>query len=51
MVQTSAIATGVAIIGMMNTARRKPRAGNSRWNTTAAAIPSISGRTTARAVK
>ena len=28
MVQTSAIATGVAIIGMMKTPRRKPRPGN-----------------------
>ena len=28
MVHTSAIATGVAIIGMMNSPRRKPRSGN-----------------------
>ena len=28
MVQTSAIATGVAIIGMMKTPRRKPRPAN-----------------------
>ena len=30
MVQTSAIATGVAIIGMMNTPRKKPRPAK-RW--------------------
>ena len=43
MVQTRAMATGVAIIGIMKTARQKPRSGNSRWNTTAAAIPSTTG--------
>ena len=51
MVQTSAMATGVAIIGIMKMARSKPRSGNSRWNTTAAATPRTTGRTTARKVK
>ena len=50
MVHTSAIATGVAIIGMMKTPRRKPRSGNFWWNTTAANVPKISGRITESAV-
>ena len=50
MVQTSAIATGVAIIGMMKMPRRKPRSGNFWWNTTAASVPNISGSSTESAV-
>ncbi len=50
MVQTSAMATGVAIIGRMNTPRRKPRSGNLAWNTQAASVPRISGSTTESAV-
>jgi hypothetical protein len=46
MVHTSAIATGVAIIGMMKTARKKPRNGNLAWNTAAASVPKISGSRT-----
>ncbi len=45
-VHTSAIATGVAIIGMMKRPRRKPRIGNLLWNITAAKVPNASGRTT-----
>ena len=51
MVQTSATATGVAIIGMMKTARSTPRSGNFSWKTSAAAVPKKIGRTTASAVK
>ena len=43
MVHTSAIATGVAIIGMTNTVRSKPRNGNDRWNTSAAHTPENDG--------
>jgi len=50
MVQTSAIATGVAIIGMMKIARRRPRQGNFAWNTTAAKVPKTSGSSTDSAV-
>ena len=50
MVQTSAIATGVAIIGMMKRPRRKPRPGNLAWNTTAAKVPKTSGKNTDSAV-
>ena len=50
MVQTNAIATGVAIIGMMNSPRRKPRKGNWVWKTTAAMVPRMSGSTTDSAV-
>ena len=50
MVHTSAMATGVAIIGMMNNPRRKPRSGNFWWNTTAANVPNTSGSSTDKKV-
>ena len=51
MVQTRAMATGVAIIGRMNTVRAKPRSGKLRWKHTAAATPSTTGKNTDSAVK
>ena len=51
MVQISETATGVAIIGMMNSVRKKPRPRNFLWNTSADTVPSTIGRTTARMVK
>ena len=50
MVHTRAIATGVAIIGMMNSARSRPRPGKRAWKTTAAKVPSTSGSSTDSAV-
>ena len=50
MVQTSAIATGVAIIGMTKIVRSAPRQGNWRWKTIAAGTPSTIGMTTASSV-
>jgi len=43
MVQTSAMATGVAIIGMMKIARSTPRPRKLRENTTARRLPNSSG--------
>ena len=51
MVQISDTATGVAIIGMMNRVRKKPRPRNFLWNTRAEIVPSTIGRATARMVK
>ena len=50
MVQTSATATGVAIMGRMKTARARPRSGKRRWKASAAARPNTSGNTTASTV-
>jgi hypothetical protein len=50
MVQTSAIATGVAIIGMTKSARTKPRNGKFAWKISAAINPKMSGSTTAKKV-
>ena len=50
MVHTSAMATGVAIIGMMKMPRRKPRPTNFWWNTTAESVPSTTGSSTDSAV-
>ena len=51
MVQISDTATGVAIIGMMNKVRKKPRPRNFLWNTSADTVPRIIGNMTARMVK
>jgi len=52
MVQTSATATGVAIIGRMKMVRSRPRNGKvAGGNTSAAAVPKPRGSTTARTVK
>jgi hypothetical protein len=44
------MATGVAIIGIMKTARSTPRSGNSRWKMMAASTPKMTGRRTASTV-
>ena len=51
MVHTSAMATGVAIMGMMKMVRARPRPGKLRWKHTAAATPSTVGKNTEAAVK